>query len=161
MELKRKYREIESERGLEIKENGWFRRHFSLTRLYYHLSRYGESISRPTLIALVTVLLSTLFWVTQSNPTLEPHPPPPPGANSPSAVADITSSFVGFEKMGNSTQWLKAVERSLGDFLPLLSLGGDIKVGIIDYIIKIVGGALTFGLLIIAFRRKFERKYTR
>jgi uncharacterized membrane protein len=36
-----------------------------------------------------------------------------------------------------------------------------IKVGVIDYIIKIVGGALTFGLLIIAFRRKFERKYTR
>jgi hypothetical protein len=27
--------------------------------------------------------------------------------------------------------------------------------------IKIVGGALTFGLLVIAFRRKFERKYTR
>jgi hypothetical protein len=32
---------------------------------------------------------------------------------------------------------------------------------VIDYITKIVGGALTFGLLIIAFRRKFERKYTR
>jgi hypothetical protein len=38
--------------------------------------------------------------------------------------------------------------------LPLPSLGSDIKVGI-------VGGALTFGLLAIALRRKFERKHTR
>jgi hypothetical protein len=37
----------------------------------------------------------------------------------------------------------------------------DIKEGIIDFIIKIVGGALTFDLLAIALRRKFERKYTR
>jgi len=29
------------------------------------------------------------------------------------------------------------------------------------YIFKIVGGVLTFGLLAIALRRKFERKYTR
>jgi hypothetical protein len=34
-------------------------------------------------------------------------------------------------------------------------------VGVVDYIIKIVGGVLTFGLLAIALRRKFERKYTR
>ena len=31
-------------------------------------------------------------------------------------------------------------------FLPILSLGGDIKVGLIDHVIKIVGGAVTFGL---------------
>ena len=43
----------------------------------------------------------------------------------------------------------------------MLSLPSDIKIGIMDHITKIVGGALTFGLLIIAFRRKFERKYTR
>jgi hypothetical protein len=56
---------------------------------------------------------------------------------------------------------LKAFERSVADFIPLLPLSSDIKVGVIDFIIKIVGGALTFGLLIIALRRKFERKYTR
>jgi hypothetical protein len=39
--------------------------------------------------------------------------------------------------------------------------GSEMKVGIIDYIIKMVGRALTFGLLAIALRRKFERKYTR
>ena len=40
-------------------------------------------------------------------------------------------------------------------------MGGGFKVGIIDYVIKIVGGALTFGLLAIALRSIFERKYTR
>jgi hypothetical protein len=51
----------------------------------------------------------------------------------------------------------------IADFDPILSLspGSDIKVGIIDYVVKIVGGGLTFGLLLIALRRKFERKYTR
>jgi len=48
-----------------------------------------------------------------------------------------------------------AFQRSLGDFLPVLSLSGDIKVGMIEYITKIVV------LLIIGFRRKFERGYTR
>ena len=61
---------------------------------------------------------------------------------------------------GNHTQWQKAFERSVADFLPLFSLPGDINVGVIDYIIKIVGDALTFGL-VIASERKFERKYIR
>jgi hypothetical protein len=73
MELKRKYREIKSGNGLEIKENGRFRKHFSLTGLDYHLFRYDESISRPATIGALTVFLSTLFWITQSNPSLEPH----------------------------------------------------------------------------------------
>ena len=94
------------------------------------MSRYGESISRPVAIGAITVILSTLFWLTQSNPILEPH-------FYPSAEPDTTSStFIGFAQVGNGTQWLKAFERSFADFLPLLSLGGDIKVGVIDYIIK-------------------------
>ena len=93
----------------ELIENGWFRKHLSLTGLYYHLSRYGESISRPTLIAVIIVTLSTLFWVTQSNPTLEPHFSPTPETNS-------TSTFVGFEKAGDATQWLKGFEKVLQVF---------------------------------------------
>lgn len=172
MDLKRKYREISKKelrlitlfrlkgdiRPLpevgDIIENSWFTRNFSLTGLYYHLSRYGESISRPTLIALITVFLSTLFWVTQGNPTLEPH-------FDPTLETVSTSTFVGFEKAGNATQWLEGFERSLAGFLPFLSAGGETQVGIIDYIIKIFGGGLTFVLLAIALRRKFERKYTR
>jgi hypothetical protein len=87
MELKRKYREVvskeekeevdnnlegeevpqpepeqEEENSLEIKQNNWFRRNlFSLTGWYYHLSRYGESLWRPTLAGVVIVFLSTLF----------------------------------------------------------------------------------------------------
>jgi hypothetical protein len=49
----------------------------------------------------------------------------------------------------------------MGDFIPLLTLPSEIKVGMLDFIIKIVGAAVTFGLLAIALRRKFERKYTR
>jgi len=56
---------------------------------------------------------------------------------------------------------LKAFERSLADFLPLLSMPSDTKIGVIDFVVKIVGGALTFVLLGVALRRKFERKYTR
>jgi uncharacterized protein YjbI with pentapeptide repeats/uncharacterized protein YeeX (DUF496 family) len=147
MELKRKYREVLSPDGSNtiVKQNGPVRRIFSLTGLYYHLSRYGEDLLRPSLVGIAIIFGSTFFWLTQLNPTHEP------------------SLFhnVGFAEIGNSTQWQKAFERSFADFLPLLSLGSDIKVGLGDYIIKIVGGALTFGLLAIALRRKFERKYTR
>jgi hypothetical protein len=69
--------------------------------------------------------------------------------------------FIGFKNAGNLNQWQKAFERSFADFLPLLPLGSKIEVGLADYIIKILGGALTFGFIAIALRRKFERKYTR
>jgi hypothetical protein len=104
MKLKRKYREIESENSRVVKENGWFRKHFSLTGLYYHFSRYGESISRPALIGAVTVFLSTLFWVTQSNSALEPH------FDSSLVETVSTSTFVRFREVGNTTQWLKGFE---------------------------------------------------
>ena len=71
MELKRKYREEVSnageERSVVIKRNGPFRRNLSLTGLYYHLSNYGESIRKPTLIGIGIVWLSTLLWLSQNN----------------------------------------------------------------------------------------------
>ena len=115
MELKRKYREILSNDGsskVVVKSNGWLRRNLSLTGIYYHLSRYGEDLLRPALIGVVVVFLSTLFWLIQNNPTHEPS----------------FSHVVGFTQAGNSTHWLKAFERSFADFLPLLSLGNDIKL---------------------------------
>jgi uncharacterized protein YjbI with pentapeptide repeats len=153
MELKRRYREIISQNGsnTQIKLNGLMRRNFSLTGLYYHFSDYGESILKPTIIGIVIVGLSTLFWLIQNNPISEP---------SLSFIANTEHNFINVTQIMNNTHSLKAFERSLGDFLPLLSLG-NIKVGIIDYVIKIVGGALTFVLLAVALRRKFERKYTR
>jgi hypothetical protein len=55
----------------------------------------------------------------------------------------------------------KAFERSFADFLPLIPLGSKTKVGLSDYVIKILGSALTVGFIAIALRRKFERRYTR
>jgi hypothetical protein len=94
--------------------------------------------------------------LTQSNPTLGPSLPI---FQSDDATNNVTSKFVGFDKFGDGAHWLKASERSIADFIPLLPLGEGIKVGVIDYVIKIVGGAVTFGLIAIALRRRFERRY--
>jgi hypothetical protein len=101
----------------------------------------------PTIIGAIIVVLSTLFWLIQASPTKDPS----------------LSKFVGaYWILHLNTNYLeRAFERSLADFLPLLSLPTGISQGVIDYITKIVGGVLTFGLLAIALRRKFERKYTR
>jgi hypothetical protein len=80
-----------------------------------------------------SVSFNTIFFITHSNPSLEPHFPFF-GNNTSAVVADsnsTTSTFVGFEKILNHDQLLRAFERSFANFLPLLSLGGggDIKVG--------------------------------
>jgi len=168
MELKRMYREVPllkeevENSSLGIKQNNWFRRNlFSLTGWYYHLSRYGESIWRPTVAGIVIVFLSTLFWLMQSNPIVEPSLSMTecnPNVIS-NATRNNTSKFIGLCEYGikDNAHWLKAFERGIADFIPLLPLGSNIKVGIIDYVIKIVGGAVTFGLIAIALRR-FERR---
>jgi hypothetical protein len=176
MELKRKYREAPSvsvfgnklnlllvrlninksgsEIEYELKENSWLRRNvFSLTGLYYHLSRYGEDLMRPTLVGIVILALSTLFWSMQSDPSLYP--------TFSSNMHNPYSNFSGLPNHIDKTQLLKAFERSFADFIPFLSFGEGSKLGIVDYIVKITGGALTFGLIAIALRRRFERKYTR
>jgi hypothetical protein len=151
MELKRLYREEKNiladgtSSSYRVVQNGLFRRNFSLTGFYYHLSKYGEDLLRPTLVGIVIVFLSTLFWLTQSNPVHEPS----------------LSHLIGLSQIGNHTQWYKSFERSLSDLIPLLPSGSHVEIGLLDYVIKIVGGALTFGLIAIALRRKFERKYTR
>jgi hypothetical protein len=176
MELKRKYREAPSvslfklkfktifrlkwdnsplpDVTYELKQNNWFRRNlFSLTGWYYHLSRYGEDLLRPTLAGVAIVVLSTLFWSMQSNPTIEPSL----SQNNPSS--SNISNFIGLSNFTNPNHLQKSFERSIADFIPLLPLGGNIKVGVIDYIIKIVGGAVTFALIAVALRRRFERRF--
>jgi hypothetical protein len=187
MELKRKYRQIapvSSSSDFTIKKNGPFRRNiFSLIGWYHILSNYGESLWRPTAAGFLIVFSFTFFFVTQNNPALIPsfytvfsnssvihsgtnNATHSSTNNTKDAVVAAKpdtnySKFVGLERVGNPTQWQKAFERDMGDFIPLLTLPSDIKVGVIDFAIKIVGGAITFGLLAIALRRKFERKYTR
>jgi uncharacterized protein YjbI with pentapeptide repeats len=159
MELKRKYREVVSPKDgsfkVKVKQNNWFRRNLlSLTGWYYHLSRYEESLWRPTLAGLAIIILSTLFWSTQENPELKPWLP----IFQDDDTGNVTK-FVGFDKFGDGDHWLKAFERSIAGFIPLLPLESGIKVGIMDYVIKIVGGAVVFALIAVALRRRFERRY--
>jgi len=187
MELKRKYREED-----RVYQNGWFRRHFSLTGLYKHFSDYGESIKKPAIIGAIIVSLSTAFWMIQNNPSAElsfsffasSNPLSTKTVSNfinasqilnnthtslslsfiaihKSLITKTASNFINASQILNNTHTLKAFERSLGDFLPTLFSASDIKVSVIDYVVKLVGGALTFVLLAVALRRKFERKYTR
>jgi hypothetical protein len=105
MELKRNYRTVHTKDNVDnkskdiVKKNNWFRRHFSLTGLYYHFSDYGESIVKPTIIGAITVGLSTLFWLMQSKPTLEPH------FFVNSSLYNSTSHFISLNQTTNLTQW--------------------------------------------------------
>ena len=62
-------------------------------------------------------------------------------------------------QIANSSNLEVAFGRGLTNFLPSLSFGTPLNVGLLDVAFKIVGGAVTFGLIIIALRRKFERKF--
>jgi uncharacterized protein YjbI with pentapeptide repeats len=206
MELKRKYRHVAKisriKRGFNFlynkikrnnspntkveyitRKNGLIRRNISLIGFYYNVSRYGEDLIRPTIFGILIIIISTLFFVTQSDPNLLPTLPisffsyqeskpdlkytiSPSTFNSTNRTLLLVNSteatyskFIGFDKASDPHQWEQSLERSLIAFIPLLPTGNDIKTGLIDYAIKIVGGAITFGFIIIALRRKFERKY--
>lgn len=105
----------------EIRKNNPFEKNISLTGLYYHFSTYGESIAKPLAVGAIIVGLSTLFWLAQADPSAEPS----------------FSKFVGAYYIGNLGHLGKAFERSLADFLPLLQSPSIIKVGLIDFIVKL------------------------
>jgi hypothetical protein len=67
--------------------------------------------------------------------------------------------IVTINKTSGQTNFEIAFVRSLTNFLPSLSFGTELNVGLLDIAFKIVGGAVIFGLIIIALRRKFERKF--
>ncbi len=71
------------------------------------------------------------------------------------------SYFIAYKEIGNETHVMMAIKRSVADFIPLLPIGGTAgtKAGLIDYMIKVISGVLVFGLLAIALRRRFERKF--
>jgi uncharacterized protein YjbI with pentapeptide repeats len=183
MDLNRTYKEIKSSYELvfPFKRKSWLHRNlFSLIGWYRILSNYGESLVRPTVLGISIIFLFTIFFVVQSNPYQEPFSNIfltssntsyiNNNNNSKHTISAITdnstvtsnfSRFIGFEQTGNPAHWLKSFIRTTGDFIPLLPMPSDIKIGLTDYIIKIFGGAITFGLIVIALRRRLERKYTR
>jgi hypothetical protein len=63
------------------------------------------------------------------------------------------------EKITDLNQWIKSLTRTKEDFIPLLSMPNDLKIGIVYYIVKVFSVVLTFGLIAISLRRKFERKH--
>jgi uncharacterized protein YjbI with pentapeptide repeats len=148
MEIKRRYREDAKNGGPQIRRNNLIIRNLSLTGLYYHLSKYGQSFSRPTIFGIGIILFSTLLWLTQPNPAID------------FSIRDMAiPRIITFPDMDNKTNIEIALERGLTNFLPSLSFGTELNIGLLDVAFKIVGGAVTFGLIIIALRRKFERKF--
>jgi uncharacterized protein YjbI with pentapeptide repeats len=142
MEMKRLYKQNTKNEKYQIKRNNPIIRNVSLTGLYYHFSKYGQSIFRPFIFGIVIVAVSTLLWSIQ-----------------PNAAGDFLVYNTNASQIVNSSNLQLAFERSLTNFLPSLSFGTELNVGLLDVVFKIVGGAVTFGLIIIALRRKFERKF--
>lgn len=64
-----------------------------------------------------------------------------------------------FSQSDNLTHYQKSCEWSILNFIPVLPSGTGIKLGLIDYTFKIIRGAVTFGLIIIALKRKIEREF--
>lgn len=124
------------------KNNILIRNIFSLAGWYRILALYGEDLLRPLIAGTAIIIMSTIFWLVQVSPSGEP-----------------SLTTVGLANATNSTVWTMAFERTMADFLPILSSPTGVSVGLIDFIIKIVGGAITFGLLAIGLRRRFERRF--
>ena len=126
-----------------VENNKIIRNLLSLTGWYRILALYGEDLKRPVIAGIVILTMSTFFWLIQINPSAEP----------------TFTSTAGLANATNIAVLQKAFERSMTDFLPVLSSPADVKIGLIDFVIKIIGGVVTFGLLAIALRRKFERRF--
>lgn len=165
MELQRKYSHINLEKKrdnetknkenkaeefckIAIEKNNWFIRNFSLTGLYFWLSKYGQDLLRPFLFTIGILIFSTLFWMWQPNAF----------TSEPSIV-----NFTGFQEIseGNSTHIMKSFERSFSGLIPLLSPGLNLGVErtVFADMVFTASGLLAFGLLIISLRRKFERRF--
>jgi hypothetical protein len=69
-------------------------------------SSYGESIVKPTIIGIITVGLSTLFWLFQNNPSAEPYIPFV--TSSKPHIANTVSNLINVTQILNNTHTLKA-----------------------------------------------------
>jgi hypothetical protein len=129
MELKRKFRESKS-RSMTYK-NSFFRERFSLTGVYYYLFGYGESLRKLafTSIGLFGSFLA-LYWLFYISPLFNHH-----------------ESFNPSEVIINSTTTV------ISDMFQIK--GQDLQP--LDYVIRITSLSV-LGLLIIALKRKFERR---
>jgi len=69
MELKRNYKQLNKEPSFLVGKFRWIHRTFSLTGLYYHLFKYGESFIRPLILIVFPFFIFSIFYwlLTSSN----------------------------------------------------------------------------------------------
>ncbi len=133
-ELKRKFKDNELDSEPKTVPNDLHLQFFSLSSLYYGLAKYGESLKRPTLVAISILILGTCFFLYEET-NLAQQATEPPYTGNP------------FEN---------AVIRSLTSFFPFY--GFDNQAGLVDLLFKMallpVSGSMFIGL-----RRKLERRF--
>lgn len=137
MELKRYYKATSE--GLE--REGRINRNFSPIGLYFHLSTYGENARKP-IIGLVTIFIISLSaWFIFSPHIYEAVLQPDFGEDTEGYQLDIVGGIrYGFERT----------------MLNLFQVNGESIW--FDFIVR-AGFALELGLLLIALRRRLERRF--
>jgi hypothetical protein len=53
-------------------------------------------------------------------------------ANSNTNYSKLRAKFIGSEQVTNPSHWEKAFERTMGDFVPLLTMPSEVKIGLLD-----------------------------
>ena len=112
MEVKRKYKHKD---GYISKVNR-IKQHFSPIGLYYHLSRYGEDLWRPLIAGFVIIMLSTIYW----SFNFVYH-------NRDIISFTLPSDFNLYRWLLDKDNWLHSLNRSLMDFIPLVSIDQSYK----------------------------------
>ena len=132
MEVKRKFYEKYSNNKVSVNKK-MVRHVFSLLGMYYGLSKYGESLLRPTILAIIIISVGiNVFWTEELT-----------------VYHDAPDKYEGIPIE-------KATIRSVTSFFPFYSL--DENTNAVDLIFKIVL-LPTSGLIFISLRRKLERRF--
>jgi hypothetical protein len=115
--------------------NNWFRRNlFSFIGLYRNICNYGESSTRPLILFLIIMVLSSAYWFVSFSFGL------------PLQKDMLLSSC-------NEHPVVCSLERTLNDIV-----GFPEKGIIIDYATRI-SSIILLATLFLPFRRKFERRF--
>ena len=125
MEMKRQYEDADG--GARLRP--WYWRWFSLTRVYGLSCRYGESLRRPSVLALSVFCGSVLFfWL------------------------DETHAYAGTCPLADSDKWSYALTRTLAG---VLHWGCQ---EIPDYALRALSIPI-LGTVFVVLRRRFERRF--
>jgi len=134
------FRYVETKTDSYIIKNNWWRRNFfSLIGIYRLISNYGESLFFAFIFISLIFFIFTIFWYFQSNATT------------------TNPSIFQYKEFDNHTQWNLSLKRSISDLIPFFPFKID-PPSIYDYFLKALG-VLSFGIVFISLKRKFERRF--